>query len=56
MTDVRVLYDDVDTQFFLQKRRFSYFLIIAIGCVNNPKYLFLPECSFKICEKPLQFF
>ena len=31
---------------------FSNFLIITIECVNTPKYLFLPDCSFKICEKP----
>ena len=24
-------------------------------CENTPKYLFLPDCSFKICEKPSKF-
>ena len=23
--------------------------------VNTPKYLFLPDCSFNICEKPSKF-
>ena len=45
----------VDTQIFLQIRLFSNFLIIAIGYVNTPKYRFLTDCSFKICEKPLKF-
>ena len=31
------------------------FLIIAIGCANTPKYILLPDCSFKICEKPSKF-
>ena len=27
----------------------------AIGFVNTPKYIFSPDCSFKICEKPSSF-
>ena len=37
-------------------RRFSYFYIIAIGCVNTSKYPFLPDSFFKIWEKLLKFF
>ena len=45
---VRVVNDySLDTDVF---KFFNY-----IGCVNTPKYLFLPDCSFKICEKPSKF-
>ena len=30
----------------------SNFQTNAIGCVNTPKYICLPYCSFKICENP----
>ena len=32
-----------------------YLYRIAIGYLNTPKYLFSPDCSFKICEKPSKF-
>ena len=52
---VRVVKDYVDTQIFLQMPRFSMFLIFAIRYVNTPKYNILPDCSFKICDKPSKF-
>ena len=42
-------------RFFLRIWRFSYFKIIAIGCVNTSNYLCLADCSLKICEKPSKF-
>ena len=41
--------------FSLDMAVFKFFQIIAIGCVNIPKYIFLPDCSFKIFEKPSKF-
>ena len=38
----------LDTDIFI-------FLNIAFGCINTPKYLFSPDCSFKIFEKPSKF-
>ena len=35
---VHLVVDYTDMHIFLQVRGFSYFLIIAIGCVNTPKY------------------
>ena len=43
-----------ETQFFLDTE-VLIFKIIAVGFENTPKYLFSPECSFKICEKPSMF-
>ena len=34
---------------------YSDMQLLAIGFVNTSKYLFSPDCSFEICEKPSKF-
>ena len=33
----------------------DFFFRYGGGCLKTPKCLFLPHCSFKICEKPSKF-
>ena len=40
------------TTFSLEKEVFIILHYCYIGRVNTSKYLFLPNCAFKICEKP----
>ena len=32
-----------------------FWLLLHIGCVNTPKHLILPDCSFKFSDRPPKF-
>ena len=51
---VRVVNDYTDDQFYLYTYM-EIFIFLNFKYVNTSKYLFFPDCSFLICEKPSKF-
>ena len=53
---VRVVVDYANMQIFLKIQRFLFYFYYCCWVCKHTQNLFLPDCSFKICEKPSQFF